>query len=214
MRFVYGEQAPCPSPSPSSISRSKNRRRRSPRANRTNRSPDFGKRNQIPPKTTDLAAADSAKKSSKATDAAPSTSSAKSKSAAVKTKKTKAKDSPVAGDNSDKKKVLLEDTPSLDTYESRRRARLLMGGLSATCVLLLGWITYRTFLYDPSPIDIPTGDATTAQQGGPEPKPSKDGEARFMFNRAKELADEQTTRSGHRHVEYDRQGIQGNANSE
>ena len=62
-----------------------------------------------------------------------------------------------------------------------------MGGLSAACVLLVGWIMYRTFLYDPSSIDIPTGDATTAQQGGPEPKPSKDGEARFMFNRAQEL---------------------------
>ena len=130
----------------------------------------------------------SAKKSSKAIDAAPSASPTKPKSSGVKSKKTKGKEPPAAGENSDKKKVLLEDTPSLDTYESRRRARLLMGGLSAACVLLLGWITYRTFLYDPSSIDIPTGDATTAQQGGPEPKPSKDGEARFMFNRAQELA--------------------------
>jgi formylglycine-generating enzyme required for sulfatase activity len=130
----------------------------------------------------------SAKKSSKAIDAAPSPSPAKPKSARVKSKNAKGKEPPVAGENSDKKKVLLEDTPSLDTYESRRRARLLMGGLSAACVLLLGWITYRTFLYDPSSIDIPLGDATTAQQGGPEPKPSKEGEARFMFNRAQELA--------------------------
>ena len=107
--------------------------------------------------------------------------------------------------------MLLEETPSLDTYESRRRARLLMGGLSATCVLLLVWIGYRTFLYDPSPIDIPTDDATTAQQGGPEPKPSKDGEARFMFNRAQGARQGRARRSGHRHVEYSRQGLQGNA---
>ena len=60
-----------------------------------------------------------------------------------------------------------------------------LGGLRA---LLVGWIGYRTFLYDPSPIDIPTDDASiAAQRSGPEPKPSKDVEARFMFNRAQEL---------------------------
>ena len=139
----------------------------------------------------DLGSADPAKvtkKSSKATDAAASKSSSKAKSPAVKTKKSKEKDSSAGGEKSDKKKVLLEETPSFDTYESRRRARFLMGGLSAACVILVGWIMYRTFLYDPSPIDIPTGDVSTAQQGGPDPKPSKDGEARFMFNRAQELA--------------------------
>ena len=46
---------------------------------------------------------------------------------------------PVGDDKSDKK-VLLEETPTFDTYEARRRARFLMGGLAAACFFLLGWI--------------------------------------------------------------------------
>jgi formylglycine-generating enzyme len=131
----------------------------------------------------------SGKKSSRPTDQSPSKSPAKPRSSGEKSKKPKGKDSPVAVEKSEKKKVLLEETPSFDTFESRQRARFLMGGLSAACFLLLGWIGYRTFLYDPSPIDIPMDDASiAAQRGGPEPKPSKDVEARFMFNRAQELA--------------------------
>jgi formylglycine-generating enzyme len=130
---------------------------------------------------------ESIKNSPQAVDPAPSKSPAKPKSAAAKPKKTKGKDSPPGEVNPDKKKVLLEETPAFDTYESRQRARLLMGALSATCVLLVGWIMYRTFLYDPSPMDIPTSDVTTAKQGGPEPKASKDSEAKFMYNRAQEL---------------------------
>jgi formylglycine-generating enzyme required for sulfatase activity len=90
------------------------------------------------------------------------------------------------------KKVLLEDTPALDTYETRRKARFLIGGLSAACVLLLGWIGYRTFIYDPNPIDIPA-DAPSVTNTVPEPSRSLDQEARFMFNRAHDLAAERRT---------------------
>jgi sulfatase modifying factor 1 len=130
----------------------------------------------------------SSKSSTKGSDGASSESAAKTGTSGGKPKKKKAKESAASGAKSDTKKTLVEETPSLDTYESRRRARLLMGGLSATCVVLLLWIGYRTFLYDPSTIDIPYDDPTTAHQGGPEPKPSKDGEARFMFNRAQDYA--------------------------
>ena len=106
----------------------------------------------------------------------------------AKSKKPKSEGNIGCGDDkSDKKKVLVEETPALDTYESRRRARLLMGGLSAPAFLLLGWIGYRTFLYDPSPIDIPMDERLDRSRAGPSPRPSKDGEARFMFKRAKEL---------------------------
>ncbi len=129
----------------------------------------------------------SAKNSKNGRDAGPGQASSKTGASEGKKKKKKAQEPAASGDKSDSKKVLREETPSLDTYESRRRARLLMGGLSATCVILLLWIGYRTFLYDPSSIDIPFDDPSTAYQGAPEPKPSKDGEARFMFNRAEEL---------------------------
>lgn len=134
----------------------------------------------------------SAKSSSKGSDAAPSKSASKPAGSTAKSKKQKARESAPVGDKSDTKKVLVEETPTLDTYETRRRARILVGGLSATCVLLVCWIGYRTFLYDPSPIDVPVEDATMAQQGGPEPQGTKDGEARFLFNRAQEL-----DKSGH-----------------
>ena len=127
--------------------------------------------------TTDRAA----KSSSKGADGASSTSSSKPA-------KKKKKKEPAGGDPSQPKKVLVEDTPTLDTYESRRRARFMIGGLSATCAIMLVWIGYRTFIYDPSPIANPYNDAALTQPGAPEPKPSKDGEARFMFKRAQELS--------------------------
>jgi len=127
------------------------------------------------------------KASSKTGGDAHAKSSSKSSAPAVKPKKPKGKEVPVGEDKSDKK-VLLEETPTLDTYETRRRARFLMGGLAAACILLVGWICYRTFLYDPSPVNVSVDDALTAVQGAPEPKLSKDGEARFMFKRAQELA--------------------------
>ena len=41
-------------------------------------------------------------------------------------------------------KVLVEETPALDTYEARQRGRLIMGGLFAACFLIFGWIVYRS----------------------------------------------------------------------
>jgi formylglycine-generating enzyme required for sulfatase activity len=132
-----------------------------------------------------------AKGSSKPSESAAPKAKSSSTPAAPKgkPKKTKstAKEAASGSEKSDKKKALIEETPALDTYESRQRARLLMGGLSAFCAVLLLWIGYRTFLYDPSPIDIPSDDAALAQQGPPEPKGSRDGEARFMYNRAHDL---------------------------
>jgi formylglycine-generating enzyme required for sulfatase activity len=85
------------------------------------------------------------------------------------------------------KKTLLEETPALDTLESRQRARWIMGGLTVFCTFLMGWISHRVFLYDPSPIDIPYEDPGPGM-GSPEPLPSLDYQARFMYNRAHEFA--------------------------
>ena len=129
----------------------------------------------------------SANNSTNGLDGASGQTSSKTGASGGKKKKKKATEPAAIGDKSDSNKVLKEETPSLDTYESRRRARLIMGGLTATCVILVLWIGYRTFLYDPSSVDMPFDDPSAAYQGGPEPKPSKDGEARFMLNRAEEL---------------------------
>jgi formylglycine-generating enzyme len=130
-----------------------------------------------------------AKKSSSAGDSEPSRKPSASKASNGKgaTKAVKGKGAPAADENGEKK-VLIEDTPALDTYESRRRARMIMGALAGACVLLFGWGLYRVFLYDPVGIG-PTGSAEqTASQTSPEPRSTLDQEAHFMFERAREFA--------------------------
>ena len=97
----------------------------------------------------------SAKKSRKDGDSEPSRKSSDSKASTAKgkTKAAKAKVSPATDENGEKK-VLIEETPTLDTYETRRRARLIMGALGVACVFLFGWSIYRVFLYDPVGIDV------------------------------------------------------------
>jgi sulfatase modifying factor 1 len=123
----------------------------------------------------------SGKKSSKEKDDAPSGPAVQSRSKG-KSKSGKDKSTP-AGDEKTEKKVLKEDTPALDTYESRRRARMLVGGLTVACVLLFGWIIYTGFIYDPTPV-MGSEDPLTATSV-PEPKPSFDREAQLMFDRAR-----------------------------
>jgi formylglycine-generating enzyme len=126
-----------------------------------------------------------AKKVSGDTELAPSKkSSSKSKAPASKSQKSK---SPAPEEDNKGKKVLVEETPALDTVESRQRARMIMGALIVICVLLPCWITYRVFLYDPSPIQV-TDDNGAAAEGSPEIRPNPDQEARFMFNQAHDQA--------------------------
>jgi len=131
----------------------------------------------------------STKKARKEGDDESSQSSAKSRAPASKgkTKSAKGQGSSPAGGKAEKK-VLIEDTPALDTYESRRRARLIMGGLVSGWAFLVVWIVYRAFLYDPVPIDMTASGDPAASQSGPETRLSLDHEARFMYNRAQEFA--------------------------
>ena len=144
-----------------------NRGRRSPRASRSNRCPDSGRRNQIRPRTRIPVPAEvSPRNHPRTSDRAPSKSPAKTKVAGDKVEKDEGERlSGLRERIRTRRRCWLKRRPSFDTYESRRRARFLMGGLSATCVLLLGWIMYRTFLYDPSPIDIPMDDADDRAAG-------------------------------------------------
>ena len=114
---------------------------------------------------------------------------AKSQSIWAKAAKPKSKSKSKSAGEGDKKdkKVLLEETPTFDTVEARQRARIVVGVLSAICVFLVFWITYRTFLYDPSEVDLspelPATAAPVAQVRAPA-----DDEARYLFNRAREFA--------------------------
>ena len=66
--------------------------------------------------------------------------------------KAKERKKPAVAEESEKK-VLVEDTPALDTYEARQRARLLLGGLVTSCFLIFGYVIYRLFIHDPMAIE-------------------------------------------------------------
>jgi formylglycine-generating enzyme len=119
----------------------------------------------------------------------PAKKSADSKRPAAnsKSKSAKAKEPPEVDENGEKR-VLLEETPTFDTYETRRRARLIMGTLIVACILLSGWSFYRVFLYDPVGFIVTDSPEPAASQPGPDAPQSLDQEARFMYNRAQEFA--------------------------
>ena len=133
--------------------------------------------------------APAAKKSSKGGETEPSRKSIDSRAATarVKAKAAKAKGPPATDENGEKK-VLIEDTPALDTYETRRRARLIMGALGVVCVLLCGWSIYRVFLYDPVGLNATSSPDATASKSSGEIRPTLDQEAGFMVTRAQEFA--------------------------
>jgi formylglycine-generating enzyme len=130
-----------------------------------------------------------AKKARKGEDTEPVKKSNDSKAAGStgKTKSAKAK-APLATDENAGKKVLIEETPALDTYETRRRARLIMGSVSVACVLLFVWVLYSVFLRDPVPLTVTSAGGPTDAQPGPGVRSSLDQEARYMYNRAQEFA--------------------------
>ena len=132
----------------------------------------------------------SARRSPKHRDGEPSDQSTDSKASTARNKTKSAKEKGTAGaDEQGEKKVLIEDTPAFDTYDARRRARLIMGALGTGCVLLFGWTIYRAFLYDPVGLNVTNTPEPTFSPSGPESKAALDQEAaRFMFNRAQELA--------------------------
>jgi sulfatase modifying factor 1 len=86
----------------------------------------------------------------------------------------------------EKKKVLVEETPEWDTYETRRRARLVLGLAIGAVVLLVGWISYRMVVHDPN-ADESGEVAGEFKAGGPVAAPDLDLEARAMIDRAREF---------------------------
>lgn len=134
-------------------------------------------------------AAPPAKTSTTASETESSEKSSDSKASTAKAtlKATKAKGTPATDENGEKK-VLIEETPVFDTYETRRRARLIMGALAVACVLLFGWSIYRAFLYDPVGFDMTSSAVPTASQSSPEPRTTLAQEAHFMLVRAQDLA--------------------------
>ncbi len=107
-----------------------------------------------------------------------------------KPKPPKAKAKPKSTDEGDEneKKVLVEETPTFDTYEARQRARLIVGGLGVFCLMLFCYIGYRILFGDDSrSVDMMAEEPSTPQ-ALPTAHLSLDHEARYMLNRAQEFA--------------------------
>jgi sulfatase modifying factor 1 len=114
-------------------------------------------------------------------------SSANTSSRAAKSKSTSKTKKQSPETEGAEKKVLIEETPALDTYEARQRARLLVGGLVAACFLIFFWIVYSVFLSDSNPVEM-AADDSGASFGPAQPKRDIDAEAHVMLTRAQDSA--------------------------
>lgn len=87
------------------------------------------------------------------------------------------------------KKVLVEETPVLDTYETRQRVRVATGAMFLFVIGLGCYIVYSAFLHDPFPMgDLPPDDGYVVEPAPVAPKVDVEGEARTMLARARESA--------------------------
>ncbi len=133
----------------------------------------------------ELKAAAEAKKKQEAAEQA-AQEKARAAEARLRTKKVKTKETktPTSGEGSEKK-VLVEETPALDTYEARQRGRLIIGLLVGSCFVIFGYIIYNLFIYDPNPIIVTSGEEPPPPSVAPPPKKDLDPEARALFGRCK-----------------------------
>ncbi|MGA2706367.1 MAG: SUMF1/EgtB/PvdO family nonheme iron enzyme [Isosphaeraceae bacterium] len=131
-------------------------------------------------------AAEAKKKQEAAQSAKETVRSAEVRQRARKAKPKESKKSP--GDEGSEKKVLVEETPALDTYEARQRGRLIVGALVASCFGIFGWIFYNLFIYDPNAMEIREDERPPPVTLAPAPKKDLDLEAQNMFDRARESA--------------------------
>ena len=114
------------------------------------------------PKTQDADSRPSKKESAK-TD---STTGEKSRRTV---KRSKAGKEPKDGEP---KGVLLEETPKLDTHETRQRIRIALGSGVTLVLFLVGYLIYRTVASGPTPDETPIDPALAVVAPATNPKES------------------------------------------
>ena len=88
-------------------------------------------------------------------------------------------------------RVKMEETPALDTYDSRRKARILIGSLVLGSLLLIGFLIAQRFSpSEPDPnVDDPLAQAIAAKGSGPATDKARlELEARNMYDQARQIA--------------------------
>ena len=95
-----------------------------------------------------------------------------------------------AVDREDKPKASkLEETPTLDTYETRQRVRLLVGSVLGIVVFMTGWGVYRALSTAERVVDLPDEGKLAQQPTANEFDPAKNNlEASQMFSQARLVA--------------------------
>jgi hypothetical protein len=109
-----------------------------------------------------------------------------SKGSEAGSRKKKSKDSDKTKDG--KKGVLAEETPELDTYETRHRIRVMIGVGTIALMLLVGWGMFRYFSRGSAAEEELTEGAMPPPPPAGTSRQQLEQEARILFDRARELA--------------------------
>lgn len=86
------------------------------------------------------------------------------------------------------KGALIEETPNLDTYETRQRARILIGAVLLCVVVTTGFLIYRVFAPAASTEEQTTDTGLLATVPGGAARSQLEPEARVLLERAQESA--------------------------
>ena len=104
-----------------------------------------------------------------------------------KQKAGKAPKNEKSGKESTQKTVLLEETPNLDTYETRQRIRIITGVVSFGMILLIGFFIVRHFSPEPA-VESPSGNEPQVSAPVAVNRERAEAEARTMLESAQSVA--------------------------
>jgi formylglycine-generating enzyme required for sulfatase activity len=92
------------------------------------------------------------------------------------------------GEGDGGKGVLVEETPNLDTYETRQRIRIAAGAAGVVVLLFVGWLVVRAFSPERPAEDAASRETLAAAPTPADTKAHDDQESRILLDRARDVA--------------------------